>query len=73
MDIRKITAKLKEWTIGDVKAISCAGAIDKLTAKDAMISPVFLQKSDDIDTILRKLKHEDVQACIVIDDKGIFV
>jgi hypothetical protein len=47
--------------------------IDKLTAQDAMIAPVFLQEDDDINTILKKLKHEDIYTCIVINKERKFV
>lgn len=73
MDIKRIGTHLKERMTKDMAAISDVDAIIDLVAKDAMISPVFLKESDDIDTILKKLRHEDIQACIVLDDDGIFV
>lgn len=47
--------------------------VDKLTAKDAMIKPVFLQQDDNIDTILQKLKNEETYTCIVINSKKEFI
>ena len=40
--------------------------IKQLCAKDAMIKPVFLYPEDDIKKVLRKLKKEHINACIVI-------
>ena len=47
--------------------------IRKLTAKDAMIRPVFVYQDDDADSIIRKLKREDTNVCIVITKDGRFV
>ena len=45
----------------------------KLTAKDAMIKPVFLYPDDNADKIIKKLKRKDTNVCIVITKKGKFV
>lgn len=69
----KIKSQLEERMIEDIKSIALTEAIDQLTAKDAMIHPVFLQKEDNIHTILKKLKDEDTQTCIVVDKKNHFI
>jgi len=70
---KKIKSQLKERMTEDIKSIALTEAIEKLTAKDAMIHPVFLQKNDNINQILKRLKKEDVQACIVTNKKREFV
>ena len=70
---KKIKSQLKERMTEDIKSIALTEAIDQLTAKDAMIHPVFLQKEDDINEILKKLKKEDVQTCIVVNKKNHFI
>jgi CBS-domain-containing membrane protein len=40
--------------------------IKKLTAKDAMIKPVFIYPDDDVNKIIKKLKREDTNVCIVV-------
>ena len=47
--------------------------IRKLTAKDAMIKPVFIHQDDDADRIIKKLKREDTNVCIVITKEKKFV
>lgn len=44
-----------------------------LCAKDAMIKPVFLLPEDGSEKILKKLKKEDVNACIVITKEKKFI
>jgi len=47
--------------------------IRKLTAKDAMIKPVFVYQDDDTDKIIKKLKREDTNVCIVVTKDKRFV
>jgi len=47
--------------------------LPNLTAKDALIKPIFLYPEDDAATILRKLKREDVNVCVVINKDRSFV
>ncbi len=47
--------------------------IRKLTAKNAMIKPVFVHQDDDIDKIIKKLKREDTNVCIVVTKDKRFV
>lgn len=47
--------------------------IKKLTAKDAMIKPVFVYDDDTVATIIKKLKREDTNVCIVITKDKKFV
>jgi len=44
-----------------------------LTAKDAMVSPVFLYPDDECATIIKKLKREDTNVCIVVDKEKKFI
>ncbi len=69
----KIEKKLKKLFVADIKYMSNMQLVEKLTAKDAMIKPVFLQQDDNIDTILQKLKRENTYTCIVINKKKEFV
>ena len=48
------------------EVLSQADEIKKLCAKDAMIKPVFLYPDDSVELILKKLKKEHINACIVI-------
>lgn len=73
MNHKKIRTALRHRETEDMKTIAHLGAIDQLIVKDAMIAPVFLQETDDITTILKKLRHEDVSACIVISKRNTFV
>jgi CBS domain-containing protein len=45
----------------------------KLTAKDAMIKPVFLFPEESSEAILKKLKKEHVNACIVVSKERKFI
>jgi len=47
--------------------------IKKLTAKDAMIKPIFLYPDDGVDKIIKKLKREDTNVCIVVTKDKRFV
>ncbi|MFH1918182.1 MAG: CBS domain-containing protein [Nanoarchaeota archaeon] len=42
-------------------------------AKDAMIKPVFLYSDDNADTIIKKLKREDTNVCIVVTNDKKFI
>lgn len=50
----------------DAKIISEIEDIKRLTAKDAMIKPVFVYPDDDPKTIIGKLKKENINVCIVV-------
>ena len=47
--------------------------IRKPTAKNAMIKPVFVYQDDDADRIIKKLKREDTNVCIVVTRDKKFV
>jgi len=47
--------------------------IKKLVAKDAMIKPVFVYLNDDSNSIIKKLKKEDVNVCIAVKKDKTFV
>ena len=46
--------------------------IPKYFTKNVMIKPVFLLKNDETETILKKLRKENINERIVIDEKGKF-
>ena len=64
---------LKKLREEDSVAILGAGEVRRLTAKDAMIKPVFLYPDDDADKIIKKLKREDTNVCIVVTKGKEFV
>ncbi len=47
--------------------------IDELIASDAMIKPVFLSEKDSAKKILDKLRKEDINTCIVVDEHKKFI
>jgi len=47
--------------------------IKRLCAKDAMIRPVFIYQDDNADKIIKKLKREDTNVCIVVTNDKRFV
>jgi len=47
--------------------------VKKLTARDAMIRPMLLYDTDDCKTIIKKLKREDTNVCIVVNKDKKFV
>ncbi len=63
MRLTNLINRLKEE---EATIISESENIRKLTAKDAMIKPVFIYPDDDADRIMKKLKKEDTNVCIVI-------
>jgi hypothetical protein len=73
MDKKKIKKNLQVQATEDIKSIVSLGVIDQLTAKDAMIHPVFLQKHDDTHTILKKLRQENISACLVVTPQKKFI
>lgn len=42
-------------------------------AKDAMIKPIFLYADDDAEKIIKKLKEESTNVCIIVDEDEKFV
>jgi CBS-domain-containing membrane protein len=48
-------------------------SIRKLTVKNAMIKPVFIYQDDNANKIIKKLKREDTNVCIVITKDKKFV
>lgn len=47
--------------------------IRRLCAEDAMVKPVLVQEGDESETILKRLKEEDINACIVVDKDKRFI
>jgi len=69
----KPTDPFKKLRREEAIAIFETEKIKKLTAKDAMIKPVFLYPDDDADKIIKKLKREDTNVCIVVTKDKRFV
>lgn len=69
----KSTNIIKKLREGEAIAISETEDMKKLTAKDAMIKPVFIYQEDDADKIIKKLKREDTNVCIVVTKDKRFV
>ena len=69
----KSTNIIKKLREGEAISISETENIKKLTAKDAMIKPVLLYQEDDADKIIKKLKREDTNVCIVVTKDKRFV
>jgi CBS-domain-containing membrane protein len=69
----KSTNPIKKLRKEEAIAISETENIKKLTAKDAMIKPVFICQGDDADKIIKKLKREDTNVCIVVTKEKRFV
>lgn len=57
----------------DAVIISKIENLIKLTAKNAMIKPVFLYPDDDACKIIKKLKREDTNVCVVITKDKRFI
>jgi CBS-domain-containing membrane protein len=64
---------LKKLRKDEATIISETEELKELTAKDAMIKPVFLHPDDNADKIMKKLKREDTNACIVVTEDKRFV
>ena len=69
----KLTNPIKKLRRMGATLISETEDIRKLTAKDAMIKPVFVYQDDDPNKIVKKLKREDTNVCIVITKDRKFV
>ena len=64
---------LKELRRSDALAISMVEAVRSLTAGDAMVKPVFAHQDDSSKSIIKKLKREDTNVCIVVTRDKRFV
>jgi len=73
MKDKKIKKQLNRRLLEDIKSISNMQIIDKLIAKNAMVYPVFLQEKDDMQTILQKLRKEEIYTCIVVNKNKEFI
>ena len=69
----KSTNVVKKLRGEEAIAISETEDIRRLTAKDAIIKPVFVYQDDDTDKIINKLKREDTNVCIVVAKNKKFV
>ena len=71
MKIRNLINRSKE---DDLKALfQEEGIITTKVAKDAMIKPVYLNPDDGAEIIIKKLKKEDTNVCIVVTKDKKFV
>ena len=64
---------LKKLRKEEATFISETEDVRNLTAKDAMIKPVFVHQDDDANKIIKKLKREDTNVCIVVTKDKRFV
>ena len=69
----KLKDSLKKFREEQSKTLFETENIRKLIAKDAMIKPVFVHQDDDADKIIKKLKREDTNVCIVVTKDKRFV
>jgi len=69
----KLTDPVRELREEEVITISETENMRKLTAKDAMIKAVFVCQDDDAGRIIKKLKSEDTNVCIVVTKDKRFV
>lgn len=56
-----------------VKIFSEKSKVKKIYARDVMIKPVLLYPEDSVETVLKKLKKEHVNACIVVTKEKKFL
>jgi len=64
---------LKKLRRDEAEALSHIEKVKVLKAGAAMVKPVFLRPDDTADAILNKLKREDTNVCIVVDDERRFL
>jgi CBS domain-containing protein len=69
----KLIDSIKEARRSQAIAIQNSEDVSRLTAKDAMIKPVLVYEDDDGDEILKKLKKEETNVCIVVTKEKKFV
>lgn len=56
-----------------VEILAFGQEIKKLCAKDAMIKPILLYSDDSSETVLKKLRKEHINACIVVSKEKKFI
>lgn len=69
----RIKNKIKKLREKEATMISDTEFIRYLAAKDAMIKPVFLYEDDDSRKIIKKLKKEKTNVCIVVTKDKKFI
>ena len=69
----KIIDRVKRSRDEESMVISETKTIRKLTVKDAMIKAAVVYSDDDVDKIIKKLKREDTNVCIVVTKDKRFV
>ena len=67
------TRELRKNGAKDLLGFVGGEAVDVKVAKDAMVKPVFLYPDDDVKKIMKKLKREDTNVCIVVNKDKEFV
>lgn len=71
--IKGFIQKINNYRLKEGKYIGLNLDIVKLTAKHAMIKPVFIFEDDEAKTIIKKLKKENTNVCIVINHNYEFI
>ena len=69
----KSTNHLKKLRKEEAVFVAATEHLKKLTAKKAMIKPVFVYQEDNANKIVKKLKREDTNVCIVVTKEKKFV
>lgn len=69
----KIIDRVKRSREEESMVISEIKNMSKLTVKDAMIKAAVVYSDDDVDKIIKKLKREDTNVCIVVTKDKRFV
>jgi len=69
----KSSHQVKKLREKEAIIISETEDIRRLIAKDAIIKPVFVHQDDDADKIIKKLRREDTNVCIVVTKDKRFI
>lgn len=69
----KITNRVKKLREGELTALLETKIVRKLTVKDALVKAALVYSDDDVDKIIKKLKREDTNVCIVVTKDKKFV
>jgi len=70
MALKKLRREQSERILDFSKSVNTKNT---KTAKDAMIKPVYLYPDDDVSKIIKKLRKEDTNVCIVVTKDNKFV
>ncbi len=70
MTLKTVLKKFKE---NDALSLLETETLSQISAKDALIKPVFIIQNDDVNKIIKTLKREDTNVCIVVTKDKKFV